>query len=73
MSCLTCGAFVPIEDSRGTINRGECHRRAPEPILVVAGSNVAYMSVFPPINLPNFCMDKVPLSAPPPPLPQLAQ
>ena len=58
MDCINCIAFEPIESEYGEINRGTCHRYAPRPILTSL-DHTEFNVTFPPINLPNWCMEYV--------------
>ena len=54
MDCSTCKAFEPTHDMHG-IHAGTCHRRAP--VVFVSGDN--FISKFPPVYLPEFCLEYI--------------
>jgi hypothetical protein len=60
LSCTTCKAFEPLEDSDGRMVRGKCHRYAPVPQLQRSGDDFNIVEViFPTLYLPNFCLEHI--------------
>jgi hypothetical protein len=58
MDCINCIAFEPIESESGEINRGTCHRYAPKATIAPL-DHIDFGVIFPPIDLPNWCVEHI--------------